>query len=398
VSETLIRDTAASGSGMSHLNPAKAAPPDEPTSRAQGWLRFVLVMVLLYIFLLAITFIETGFKTAGKPLAEALIATTTNPFIGLMIGIIATTIIQSSSTTTSIVVGLVAAEALSLRNAVPLIMGANIGTTVTATLASLGSISRKEEFKRAFAAATMHDFFNFLTVIILFPLEIRFHILERIAVWVSTSMLGLEGGTFTSPIKQALKPVASGLKHTLLDGMGLSTNVAVAVMVILGLAGLFFALIMLSRLMRRVVASASEGALNRLVETNVYLTLLIGAVLTVAVQSSSITTSLMVPLVGTGILRLEAVYPLVLGANLGTTVTALLASLVGNVAAISIALTHLTFNIMGTLIFLPIPFMRWPIGLARRFADWAKDHRGMAIGVVIFVFYGIPGILIFLTR
>jgi sodium-dependent phosphate cotransporter len=398
VNETLTRQEAARGDTMSELESSMAVPPAASSSRGQGWLRLLLVLALLYIFLLAITFIETGFKTAGKPLAEALIATTTNPFLGLMIGIIATTLIQSSSTTTSIVVGLVAAEALSLRNAVPLIMGANIGTTVTSTLASIGSISRRDEFRRAFSAATMHDFFNFLTVLALFPLEMRFHILETMATWISTSLLGLEGGTFTSPVKQALKPIAGGLKHFLLDTMQFGKTAAVIIMVVLGLIGLFFALVMLSRVMRKVVASASEGAISRIVETNLYLTVLIGAALTVAVQSSSITTSLMVPLVGTGILRLEAVYPLVLGANLGTTVTALLASMVGNVAAISIALTHLCFNILGMLIFLPIPFMRWPIGMSRRYANWATEHRGLAIGAIFFVFYGIPGILIFLTR
>jgi sodium-dependent phosphate cotransporter len=398
VNQTLTQQEETAGSSMAELESVVAAPPVEPPSRSRGWFRLALVLSLLYVFLLAITFIETGFKTAGKPLAEALIATTTNPFLGLMIGIIATTLIQSSSTTTSIVVGLVAAEALSLRNAVPLIMGANIGTTVTSTLASIGSISRREEFRRAFSAATLHDFFNFLTVLALFPLEMRFHILERMATWISTSLLGLEGGSFTSPVKQALKPMAEGLKHLLLDTMHLGKTAAVITMVVLGLLGLFFALVMLSRVMRKVVASASEGAISRIVETNLYLTVLIGAALTVAVQSSSITTSLMVPLVGTGILRLEAVYPLVLGANLGTTVTALLASLVGNVAAISIALTHLCFNILGMLIFLPIPLMRWPIGLARRYANWATDHRSLAIAAIFFVFYGVPGILILLTR
>ena len=383
---------------MADFDTPSVAKPEQDKSSAQGWLRFLFVMALLYMFLLAISIIEAGFKTAGKPLAEALIATTTNPFIGLTIGIIATSIIQSSSTTTSIVVGLVAAEALSLRNAVPLIMGANIGTTVTATLAALGSISRKDEFRRAFAAATLHDFFNFLTVIALFPLEIRFHFLEKMAVWISTSMLGLEGGTFNSPVKKVLKPIADGLKHLLMDNLELSKTVSVTIMVLLGLTGLFVALLFLSKVMRQMVAAASETALRRVLEMNIYLAMLIGMALTVAVQSSSITTSLMVPLVGTGILSLESVYPLVLGANMGTTVTALLASLVGNVAAISIALTHLCFNLVGTLLFLPIQFMRWPIGMARRFANWASEHRGPAVTVVFFVFYGIPGILIFLTR
>ena len=129
-----------------------------------------------------------------------------------------------------------------------------------------------------------------------------------------------------------------------------------------------------------------------------YMALLIGATLTVAVQSSSITTSLFVPLVGTGLLTLPQVYPLTLGANIGTTVTALLASMVGNVAAIGIALTHLLFNIAGILIFLPIPFMRWPIKCATAFANWATERRVMAIVYVFVAFFGIPSLLIWLTR
>lgn len=129
-----------------------------------------------------------------------------------------------------------------------------------------------------------------------------------------------------------------------------------------GLVGLFLALVFLSKTLRHAMAGTSENAIRKVVGLNPYVTLLIGTVLTVAVQSSSITTSIFVPLVGTGILTLEQVYPLTLGANLGTTVTALLASMVGNKAAISIALTHLCFNLAGTLLFLPLPFMRWPVG------------------------------------
>ena len=371
--------------------------PKKP-ARWEALVRTIGVLALLYIFLLSIGFIETGFKTAGKSLAEALISSTTNPFIGLFIGILATSLIQSSSTTTSLVVGLVAADALTLRGAVPFIMGANIGTSVTNTLASLGSVTRKEEFKRAFAAATVHDFFNVLTVIVLFPLEMRFHFLEQSAVWIAAHLLGVEGGTFESPVKAILKPVTGGYKDLLMQSWSLSKVAAVTTMIITGLTGLFISLVVLSKMLRSVMAGASENAVRRVVGANMYGALLIGAALTVSVQSSSITTSLFVPLVGTGLLTLAQVYPLTLGANIGTTVTALLASLVGNAAAIAIALTHLLFNIAGILIFLPLPFMRWPIKLASGFSNWATERRGMAIVYVLIAFFGIPGLLIWLTR
>ncbi len=373
-------------------------PEPEPSKRWLGIVKTLGVFALLYVFLVSIGFIETGFKTAGKPLAEALISSTTNPFIGLFIGIMATSLIQSSSTTTSLVVGLVAADALTLRGAVPFIMGANIGTSVTNTLASLGSVTRKEEFKRAFAAATVHDFFNFMTVIVLFPLEMRFHFLEGSAVWIAAHLLGVEGATFESPVKAILKPVSGGYKHLLLDTWGLSKTAGVTALITTGLIGLFVSLVMLSKMLRQVMAGASENAVQRVVGANIYGALLIGIVLTVSVQSSSITTSLFVPLVGTGLLSVAQVYPLTLGANIGTTVTALMASLVGNAAAVAIAITHLLFNIAGILIFLPLPFMRWPIRCSIAFAGWATERRAMAIVYVLVAFFGIPGLLIWLTR
>jgi sodium-dependent phosphate cotransporter len=375
-----------------------STPEPEKSPRWFVLARTLGVLMLLYAFLLSIGFIETGFKTAGKPLAEALISSTTNPFIGLFIGILATSLIQSSSTTTSLVVGLVAADALTLRGAVPFIMGANIGTSVTNSLASLGSVTRKEEFKRAFAAATVHDLFNFMTVIVLFPLEMRFHFLEGSAVWMAAHLLGVEGGAFESPVKAILKPVTGAYKELLLHTWSLGKVAAVTTMITTGLIGLFVSLVILSKTLGRVMGSASENAVRRIVGANMYLALLIGVVLTVSVQSSSITTSLFVPLVGTGLLTLQQVYPLTLGANIGTTVTALLASMVGNAAAIAIALTHLLFNIAGILIFLPLPFMRWPIKLATGFAGWASKRRGMAIVYVLVAFFGIPGLLIWLTR
>lgn len=361
-------------------------------------LRILAVLGLLYLFLVSIGLIEVGFKTAGRPLAEALIRSTTNPFIGLFIGILATSLIQSSSTTTSIIVGLVAADALTLRNAVPFIMGANIGTTVTATLVSMGSVTRKEEFRRAFSAATVHDFFNILSVVVLLPLELRFHLLESTAVWIAHHLLGIEGATFESPVKAALKPITEAYRDLLVNGWNLERGWAAGFLVGTGLVGLFLALIFLSRTLRRAMAGTSENAIRKIVGLNPYTAMLIGVALTVSVQSSSITTSVFVPLVGTGILTLEQVYPLTLGANIGTTVTALLAAMVGNLAAIAIALTHLCFNLAGTLLFLPVPFMRWPIGMARRFSAWTSERRPMALVFIAVVFFGIPGLLIWLTR
>ena len=120
-------------------------------------LRAVLVLALLYLFLVAIEVLGSSFKSLGADTAEKLITSFTNPFAGLAGGILATVLVQSSSVTTSTIVGLVGQNALPLSVAVPMIMGANNGTTVTNTIVSLGHITRNNEFKRAFAGATVHD-------------------------------------------------------------------------------------------------------------------------------------------------------------------------------------------------------------------------------------------------
>jgi sodium-dependent phosphate cotransporter len=148
------------------------------------------VFAVLYVFLVSVQLLGTGFKMFGGEFSERLIATTSNPFIGLFIGILATSIVQSSSMTTSTVVGFVASGMLSIENAVPIIMGANIGTTVTCAIVSLGHVTRKEEFRRAFAAASVHDFFNVLAVLVLFPLEIATGFLRRSAQALSGLLTG----------------------------------------------------------------------------------------------------------------------------------------------------------------------------------------------------------------
>ncbi len=133
------------------------------------WLKVFLVLAALYLFLVGIGSMGAAFKMMGKSYTEDLLGTTGGPLISLFIGILATTLLQSSSTTTSLVVGLVAAGAIPFHSAIYMVMGANVGTTVTNTIVSLAHITRSVEFQRAFAAATVHDFFNMLVLAVLFP-------------------------------------------------------------------------------------------------------------------------------------------------------------------------------------------------------------------------------------
>ncbi|MDX1386098.1 MAG: Na/Pi symporter, partial [bacterium] len=328
-------------------------------------LKILAVFLLLFAFLNSVSLLGAAFKLLGKQWVEVIVTTTNNPLVALLVGVLATTIVQSSSVSTSMVVGLVSAGAMSIDNAVPVIMGANIGTTVTNTVVSMGHISRKEEFQRAFAGATVHDFFNFLAVAVFLPLELATGFLQKTATYLSTYFYGAGSMTYKSPVKAALKPFSNALKHFLVEDLSLTKQWAGVIILVVALILIFTCLFLIVKIMRSLMLSKIERTMQRFLELSGVMTISIGAILTVLVQSSSITTSLFVPLVGAGLITVANVFPLTLGANIGTTVTALLAALAGNQAGLTIAFVHLLFNLCGTVMVYPIPKLRRiPIRLA----------------------------------
>lgn len=362
-----------------------------PRAVAAALARALLLIALLYAFFLGIELMGLAFKLFGKGFAEGLMARAANPFVGLVVGILATSLVQSSSTTTSMTVGLVAAGGLSIRGAIPIIMGANIGTSVTNTLVSLGHVTRREEFRRAFAGATVHDFFNWLTVLVLFPLELATGYLATTAGWLERVVEGAGGVKLFDPLRPLLKPVAGGVSHLLGDSGGLTLAA--------GLALLFLALKFLVDLLKEMASARAERMLDRTLFRSALAAIGAGTLITAMVQSSSITTSIMVPMVGAGVVTLEQVFPFTIGANLGTTVTALLAALAtGEAAAVSVALTHLLFNLTGALIFYPLkPLRAIPLALARGMGNLAARNRPLALAYIAVAFFGLPLLLLVIT-
>ena len=358
----------------------------------QLWGQIVLLNLVLYCFLISIGLLGASFKLFGKDLAQQLVEMTSNPLVGLFAGILATTLAQSSSTTTSIAVGMVAGGVLTIEGAIPVIMGANIGTSVTNTLVSMGHITRKEEFRLALAGATVHDFFNLMVVAVLLPVEIAFGYLRWFSKQVAAIFEGVGGMKFSSPIKIITKPVINVLLDLLDKNPILSLIVALVIM--------YLALKFLVDLTRGVVIKRAERYLHRYLFGAPLLTMLFGLVMTVLVQSSSITTSMVVPLIGAGVLTLEQVFPYTLGANVGTTVTAMLASLsTGNIAAVTVAFAHLIFNLTGILLGYPVKIIRnIPMHMARGLAELTSRSRIYAFLYVGLVFYLLPVALIFLWR
>ncbi len=362
--------------------------------------RAALVVALLYLFLTGVELLSGGFKTMGAGFVDGLFEGVSNPVAGLFVGLLATVLVQSSSVSTSVIVGLVASGVVGADEAVPMIMGANLGTTVTNTLASLGHMRRDMEFRRAFAAATVHDFFNILAVIVFLPLELATGYLSSTAGWITEQVIGSSGAEFNSPLKAAVKMPAGWVKD-LLSGVGAGGNWMGGLMILIGLMFIFLALAYITRNMRLLVADRVEAAINRTLGAGSGLVaILLGAIITVSVQSSSITTSVLVPLAASGVLTLENIYPVTLGANVGTTVTALLAALAtGNPAAVTVAVVHTLFNLSGIALFYPIPALRRiPLRLAAGLADVAAERRSTAIVYALGMFVVIPLIGVMVLR
>ncbi|XP_045172382.1 sodium-dependent phosphate transport protein 2B-like [Mercenaria mercenaria] len=419
-------------------------------------LKIVLLLCALYIFICSLSFLGDAFKllggkAAGQAFSENEILS--NPVAGLMIGVLATVLLQSSSTTTSIVVSMVGSgELLTVKQAIPIVMGANIGTSVTNTIVSLGQITNKDDFRRAFAGATVHDAFNWLTVLVFLPIEIITGYLERLSGAIIDSIpefsedmkdlkrdyLKVITNPFTKLIiqidKNVITKIAKGdveyldksiIKHVCCDKLDNGTKVNChtckflfegisqpgkwsdaaigAILLVIALALLCVCLVLIVKLLHSLLRGQIAHIIRKFVNANFpgkcgyftgYLAILIGAGLTILVQSSSIFTSSITPLVGMGVLSLDRMYPLTLGSNIGTTATGILAAFAQDPDKIpnslQIALCHLFFNISGIVIFYPLPFFRPPINMAKFLGVQTAKYRWFAIVYLIIAFLLLP--------
>jgi sodium-dependent phosphate cotransporter len=290
-------------------------------------------------------------------------------------------------------VGLVAAGGLSLESAIPMVMGANIGTTVTNIIVSFGHATRRSEFRRAFSAAIVHDFFNVFTVLLFFPLELRFHLIQSTASVLEKGFEGIGGLILFNPLKYIINPAI-----TLTDSLIGKWPHAPVIMVVFSLALLFFALTQMVKTARSLVMGTVETILDRYLFGRDLSSFIVGLGLTAVVQSSSVTTSLVVPLAGAGILNVRQIFPYTLGANVGTTVTALIAALAtGHAVAVTVAFAHLVFNVFGICVFYPLRIL--PITLAEKVGDFSgRSRKNVFIIITSFIILYIIPILIFVLK
>jgi solute carrier family 34 (sodium-dependent phosphate cotransporter) len=351
------------------------------------------ILGALILFLFALDLMVSSLQHVGKDIAGTIIQATANPFTALFIGLLVTAMIQSSSTTTSLVVAMVASGAITLQSAIPIIMGANVGTTITSTIVSLGFINKRKEFRRAVAAGTYHDFFNILTVIILFPLEYNYRFLSNLAQWFAGYFYtGVPG-----PSENTVSHFWSGF-GPLVDLM--IDNIHVGILTALSFVLLFASILLFRKIISDWIAVKSPGRFSRFFFKNQMKSFGWGFLLTAAIRSSTITTSLVVPLVAKKVIGLRKAAPFIMGANIGTTITAFIAAtLNSNTAGGSIAIAHFLFNFIGVLIFFPIPVLRKvPIELANGLGRLTLKYRLAGLLYLLLTFFFIPFSLIYFNQ
>ncbi|CAG7733910.1 unnamed protein product [Allacma fusca] len=434
------------------------------------------LLFLLYMFVCSLDLLSLGFRLIGGRTAGEIFRKSDilqNPVVGVMIGILTTVLVQSSSTSTSIIVGMVSAGFLQVQIAIPIIMGANIGTSITNTIVSFSQAGDREQFRLAFAGATILDMFNWIAVIVLLPLEVvsgflyylsdaimkglmpdkqsggDFQLLSIITkpfvnlivqldrnvleCWSSPNCTQLENSSLireycnvnqlTIKVIESRSDGKGGVvtgESTILQnntlkcdfifaGTSLSDAAAGVIILIASLLVLCTCLILIVKLLSSVLQGQVANVIKRTLNADIpyvpwitgYLAILVGAVMTFLVQSSSVFTSAITPLIGLGVITVDRAYPLTLGSNIGTTTTALLASMAVEgksfFPSMQIALCHLLFNITGILLFYPIPYLRFPIGMAKYLGKVTSKYRWFAILYMVVMFAVLPAIVISLS-
>jgi len=411
------------------------------------------ISAALYLFICSLTFLSTAFRILGGRNLSNLFQNSqilSNPIVGIMIGILVTVAVQSSATSTSIIVALVSAGA-PVKNTIPMIFGSNVGTSVTNTIVSMTQAGDREAFRRAFAAATVHDMFNWLSVIVLTMLEISTGFLEISSEYMVNHMLDFDSENSTQALKKVggnspdlLKPLTKPLTNLVVQvdkkiligwsfqdetyanvtsilktnetyllallgeqGLGWTDAALGSILLVFSLILLCGCLIALMKILNSMLGTQMAALIQKTINAKIpyvpwltgYLAMLLGCVITILVRSSSIFTSTLTPLCGTGLVSLETAYPMTLGSNIGTTTTSILASFAAEgqylKPSIQISLVHLLFNISGILLFYPIPFMRWPVGLAQMLGDITATYRWFA-GVYLAVMFVFAPLFIFI--
>eukprot|EP00934_Nitzschia_sp_Nitz4_P000057 Nitzschia sp. Nitz4//scaffold316_size20630//13831//16335//NITZ4_008657-RA/size20630-processed-gene-0.27-mRNA-1//-1//CDS//3329547517//57//frame0 len=413
----------------------------------------LLIIFCLYFLGLGLELLSGGATVFSTCFAAPIVAKSENAFSDLMSGLLLTVLLQGSSSTFTLVVNLLRDDhrMINMRQAIFIMMGANIGTTITNTIVALGHFRHSSQLELAFAGATVHDLFNIFTVLVLFPLEAASGFLESLSKRLVTGANTEYVNRWLGPVQSLVRPLAFKLLipnediiHDVAAGGSCSSfypiecinpdtptfdtcpNVGLIscdpdsgdcpsffdpsagqkgdqasglVVLIIGLVLTFLSLFSIVHVLSKLLHGVSLRVLYKATNINGWLLILFGTGLTLLLQSSSMTVSFLTPVVGMGALRIRQMYPLSIGANLGTAISVIITvSSMENGQALQLAVAHFLFNTMGILIWYALPPMRHlPLTCAKRLGQYAKVWHSIAVLYVLMVFFVLPGFLLGLS-
>lgn len=349
------------------------------------------LVLAIYIFIIGIN----GLSEALSIILDDYISTTflhtilyklENPFFGLLVGIVGTAILQSSSTTSAIIIATVSSGVLSVRTALPIIIGTNFGTTITNTIVALFQRKKNQDsYEQALAASMLHDFYNLITLSIMFPLEITYHFIENMAFKIYGFYSGSSNllGRFSNPLNSSIEYFTDIIK--------IITNDEPVWYTIVSLALIIGSLSMLVHLLKKIFLKSIKKELSQKLFATRFRSWASGVFSTMIIQSSSVTTSLVVPLAASKELTLEQIYPYTVGANIGTGLTAFIAAVSLNPIALIAALISLIYDVTATILVFINPLLSWlPVYLAKQFGYYGAKYKRLPLIYIVITFIVIP--------
>jgi solute carrier family 34 (sodium-dependent phosphate cotransporter) len=348
------------------------------------WLTAGGALGLFMTFLLAVGVLADTFGWLADGRVLDIAAPLRHPASALAIGMLVSVIAQSSSVATSLLVSAVASGAVGLEAAVYAVIGANVGTTITATLVSFRFAGSRLEFERALRGALLYTVFKGTTAGLAVAAERWCGALSRAAAAASSRFVD-DGSGGASSTRGAASPFFHALVGYLEIDLDLSRAAAAAFIFAGAFALLVSALLGLMALLRTRLAGPIERSLGSALSRNDGVAFAVGVAVTVILQTSTLSTSLMIPLFAAGVLVGTRGFGLLAGAAVGTTLKLVVAAATTNSAGMSLALAHLLLNCGGALILFAPPPCRGalPWVAARLAAAGARSVALTAAGAAV---------------
>ncbi|KJH40912.1 sodium-dependent inorganic phosphate transporter [Dictyocaulus viviparus] len=451
--------------------PVKLAwsPKDDSTSVGMQWsdlstnhkwyhlflsvFRMACICIILFLYICSLSNVSTAFSLLGsRGLGKVIKASPliNDPISAVVVGMLATVVLQSATTTTNVLVGMVAANMVSVHEAIPVMIGAELGGTLVNAIVSLVYSRKPEQFQRAFAAATLGDVFSLCCIFVILPFELATSFIEKLS-WLIVDPLIAEHGVsleivdlLTDPLNKFILEVNdaelrnatidddffpadhsfvnrcvfrngsriykcpykhifaySSLSDTAIGWIVLLASTTVLIVCLVGVIHLIQVLLHAptASYLRSLIGKECPG---RWKPCTGYVVMLVGLLITLAIQSNNIFCSSLTPLVGSGVITLDQMYPLILGANIGGSFSAVMAALTADGSrfekTLHMAMCQVIYNVIGTFAFYLIPCTRKiPIFLARKLGEITNQYRWFIVVFIAIFFLLIPGIIIGLT-